>query len=90
MLKLGRILSFPKKVAAHLGDVVLLAVVGVGAVRVPDVILVHLLPAVIIPFPVPAHLTVAHQGVTYRQTMSVPSLSSLLYLTVYIEMLEGI
>ena len=69
----------------------LLAVVGVGAVRVPDVVLVHLLPAVIIPFPVPSHLTVAHQGVTYRrQTMSVPSLSSLLYLTVYIEMLEGI
>ena len=49
---------------AHLGDVVLHPIVGVGAVRVPDVVLVHLLPAVIVPFPVPAHLAVAHQGVT--------------------------
>ena len=49
----------------HLGNVMLLAVVGVGAVRVPDVILIHLLPAVIVPFPVPAHLTVTHQGVTW-------------------------
>ena len=48
----------------------LLAVVGVGAVRVPDVILVHLLPAVIVPFSVPAHLTVTHQGVTWNKVKS--------------------
>ena len=48
----------------------LLAIVGVGAVRVPDMILIHLLPAVIVPFPVPAHLTVTHQGVTWGQSQN--------------------
>ena len=54
----------------------LLAVVGVGAVRVPDVILVHLLPAVIVPFPVPAHLTVTHQGVTWGKVSAVTIVKS--------------
>ena len=76
---------------AHLGDVVLLAVVGVCAVRVPDVVLVHLLPAVIVPFAVPAHLTVAHQGVTWAQCQwSVYNALSSGLLTVYIEVLESI
>ena len=90
MLKLEQILRFPKKVAAHLGDVVLLAVVGVGAVRVPDVVLVHLLPAVIVPFPVPAHLTVAHQGVTCSQCQWSVCVVMVRHLTVYIEVLESV
>ena len=58
----------------HLGNVMLLAIVGVGAVRVPDVILIHLLPAVIVPFSVPAHLTVTHQGVTWGKVSEMRTL----------------
>ena len=58
----------------HLGNVMLLAIVGVGAVRVPDVILIHLLPAVIVPFPIPAHLTVTHQGVTWGKVSEMRTL----------------
>ena len=48
---------------SHLFDLVLPAVCGVNTVSVPDVILVHVLPAVIVPAAVPAHLTVAHKWV---------------------------
>ena len=41
------------------------AVSGVGALGVPDVVLVHVLPAVVVPASVPAHLAVTHQRVTW-------------------------
>ena len=62
---------------SHLFDLVLPAVCGVDTVSVPDVILVHVLPAVIVPALVPAHLTVVDQrvactgyGVTQQQLQS--------------------
>ena len=49
------------------------AVGGVDTVSVPDVILVHVLPAVIVPALVPAHLTVADQWVACTQDTVSPS-----------------
>ena len=47
----------------NLSDEMSSPVSWIRALGVSDVILVHILPAIVVPFPVPSHLTVAYQGI---------------------------
>ena len=67
------------------------AVSGVGALGVPDVVLVHVLPAVVVPASVPAHLAVTHQRVTWQVGRAfIPLVGVTNVLTVNIEVLESV
>ena len=54
---------FSRKLWANLSDEMSSPVSRICALGVSDVILVNILPAIVVPFPVPAHFTVAYQGI---------------------------